>query len=253
MNQALGDRLKEARKTLGMSAEELSTITKINQEFIQALEDGRWDLRPGQVYLKPFTKLCAEALGLDYKELVSMIDGVAPPKEIKPNEIALPEKSPRKKLNYKIPLMLIGALILLALAIILVNSRRRAATKIDNKTIVPASELSIKREIFWQKDWERPPDNRLYVNRNRLRIENTEKVWVCVVTEGDTLYKNNLSSGQGLTLTSRSDFIISLNRNDCLTAYFNGRKIIGIGSESKPLSNFRIGENPENAGEGNGN
>ena len=63
--------------------------------YIQAIEDGRWDLLPGQVYLKPFVKSLAEALGADYDELCELID------KTDKNQIAENAEPPGKGFDYR--------------------------------------------------------------------------------------------------------------------------------------------------------
>jgi len=242
MNQALGDKIREAREARGLSIEELSSITKISREFIIALENGRWDLLPGQVYLKPFTKLCGEALGLDIKELYYLIDGTKPAIESKPTNVTNVEKQVQRRFDYKLPVVLIGALIILALIIITVNTNQKNHPEKGENKVIPAGEVKKDHDIKWQREWERPPDNAVIANRNRLRLEASDVVWACVVAEGDTLYKEFLKPGIGRTFTSRSDFLVSLGKNDCVQAYYNGIKVKEIGINFRPLMNLRIGE-----------
>jgi transcriptional regulator with XRE-family HTH domain len=245
MNQALGDKIRGAREARGLSVEELSSITKISQEFIIALEDGRWDLLPGQVYLKPFTKLCGEALELDIKELYYLIDGTKPAMESRPSITANAEKQAPRSFDYKLPIVLIGALIILALIIITVNTNQKERSQKGQNEVIPARGIKKEYKTNWQKEWERPPDNSVMANRNRLRLEASDAVWACVVAEGDTLYKDYIKPGVGKTFTSRSDFLVSLGKNDCVQAYYNGMKVKAIGTNYRPLMNLRVGENSE--------
>jgi len=59
-------RLKEARKSCGMSLEILSKKTKISKDFLQALEECRFkDLPTAEVYQRNFVKSYVEALSID--------------------------------------------------------------------------------------------------------------------------------------------------------------------------------------------
>jgi len=58
--------IKQARLAKGVSLEDLSKKTKINQEYLQALEECRFsDVDCAQIYQKNFIKKYVEALGLD--------------------------------------------------------------------------------------------------------------------------------------------------------------------------------------------
>ena len=59
-------RLREIRKKKGVSLEQLSKRTKISKDFLQALEECRFqDLPMAEVYQKNFVKSYAEALSID--------------------------------------------------------------------------------------------------------------------------------------------------------------------------------------------
>lgn len=61
----LGLRLKNAREEKKITIEELQNITKIQKRYLQAIEDGKFDMLPGQFYARAFVKSYAEAVGLD--------------------------------------------------------------------------------------------------------------------------------------------------------------------------------------------
>ena len=61
----IGSSLREARLRKGLDFPELETGTKIRGKYLQALEDERFDLLPGDTYIKGFLRTYAEALGLD--------------------------------------------------------------------------------------------------------------------------------------------------------------------------------------------
>jgi cytoskeleton protein RodZ len=61
----LGSSLREARLRKGLDFPELESGTKIRGKYLQALEDERFDLLPGDSYIKGFLRTYAEFLGLD--------------------------------------------------------------------------------------------------------------------------------------------------------------------------------------------
>jgi len=67
----IGDRLKEARESHNISLDDLQESTKIQKRYLQAIEDGNFNLLPGTFYAKAFIKEYALAVGLDPKELLA--------------------------------------------------------------------------------------------------------------------------------------------------------------------------------------
>ena len=65
----LGAHLKKAREEKNMSLDEIQAITKIQKRYLQAIEDGRYDLLPGSFYTKAFVKSYAEAVDLPVETL----------------------------------------------------------------------------------------------------------------------------------------------------------------------------------------
>ncbi len=61
----IGRRLRVRREELGLSLEQVQAQTKIRRRYIEALEAGKEDVIPGEVYVKGFLRFYANALGLD--------------------------------------------------------------------------------------------------------------------------------------------------------------------------------------------
>ncbi|MGM7701242.1 RodZ domain-containing protein [Pseudalkalibacillus sp. Hm43] len=65
----LGQRLKEARLSKGLSYDELQDKTKIQKRYLQAIEEGQYSILPGAFYARAFIKNYAEAVDLDPDQL----------------------------------------------------------------------------------------------------------------------------------------------------------------------------------------
>ncbi|WP_161568291.1 helix-turn-helix domain-containing protein [Anaerobacillus alkaliphilus] len=61
----LGLRLKTAREERKLSLDELQNITKIQKRYLQAIEEGKLEMLPGQFYVRAFVRSYAEAVGMD--------------------------------------------------------------------------------------------------------------------------------------------------------------------------------------------
>ena len=66
----IGEKLKEARESMGMSIEEAAEDLKIRPAQLENIEDGNKDAFKDIFYLKMFIKNYAKYLGLDGEELV---------------------------------------------------------------------------------------------------------------------------------------------------------------------------------------
>src|SRR3954464_6577486 len=61
----VGGSLREARLKRGLSPADVQKAIRIRDRYLQALEEERWELLPGDAYVKGFLRTYAEYLGLD--------------------------------------------------------------------------------------------------------------------------------------------------------------------------------------------
>ncbi len=67
---SIGETLKSAREAKGISLRKAEEDTKIRKKYLQALEEGNYDILPGRVYAKGFLRNYANYLGLDQEEIL---------------------------------------------------------------------------------------------------------------------------------------------------------------------------------------
>ena len=77
----LGQKLKEARGTKGLSIDQLHEITKIQKRHLVAIEEGNYDVLPGAFYARAFIKQYADAAGLNGEELLVEYQSTIPQSE----------------------------------------------------------------------------------------------------------------------------------------------------------------------------
>ena len=90
----LGQRLKDARNDKGLSLEEIQSITKIQKRYLNAIEEGNYELLPGNFYTRAFIKNYAEAVGLHGDELLEEYAS-----EIPKANADVPESLPPRKMR----------------------------------------------------------------------------------------------------------------------------------------------------------
>ncbi len=233
-----------------MSLEQLAAVTRLNIGFITALEEGRRDRLPGQVYLKPFTKTCAEALGLDLKELYRIIDGETE-EEQKENQVIAEPLAQKKKRDYKLPIVLFIAVIISFIIFFTIKTRDKMPVRTEINEVIPASTDLEKKQVKWSRPWDRPAliNKKSIVKesvvkesivKQNLVLMATDNVEVNIVSAGDTLFSGVFTAGVRKVFKSDSGFIVNLSRNDCVNAFINGQKDPAIGSSRGRLINYSI-------------
>ena len=73
----IGQVLRQAREEKGMTLEQVSSRTMIAKKYLRALEEGDFNLFPGEVYLKGALRKYAAELGLNQEGLLSRYGGVS--------------------------------------------------------------------------------------------------------------------------------------------------------------------------------
>jgi len=71
--KTLGDFLSEARSTHRLSLGELSKRTRIRLEYLEALENNRFDLLPAATFVKGYVRIYARLFGFDPQPLLAML------------------------------------------------------------------------------------------------------------------------------------------------------------------------------------
>lgn len=67
----VGDLLRQAREARQLTLEQIHNQTKISVRYLAAIEEGRFDELPGEVYLKGFLRSYAEAVGLNPEAILA--------------------------------------------------------------------------------------------------------------------------------------------------------------------------------------
>jgi cytoskeletal protein RodZ len=68
----IGEKLKEERKKRGLTLLEVAKATKIRESFLQAIEEGNYEMLPGSSYAHGFVKNYLEYLGFPIKEYLAL-------------------------------------------------------------------------------------------------------------------------------------------------------------------------------------
>ncbi|UCC80480.1 MAG: helix-turn-helix domain-containing protein [Candidatus Zixiibacteriota bacterium] len=222
-----------------MTIEQLSSVTRLNAKFIEALESGRRDLLPGQVYLKPFVKTCAEALNLDVKELYKIINGEPGHDDQGERRIEFHGEI-KKRRDYKLLLVLLIAVIIIAVIYFTVKTREKTSPDTGITEVIPAEATKIRDKINWSRPWERPAFYSPGNLRQNLVLVASDSVDVLILSAGDTLFDGILAGNERKVLSSEKGFVLNLSRNVGVIGFVNGQKDTVIGSGGGKLENYSI-------------
>ncbi len=71
-SHSLGDLLRSARDRQGLDLTDIAGATNVRREYLAALEEGRYDELPGEIYTRNFLRLYAKAVNEDPQRLLEV-------------------------------------------------------------------------------------------------------------------------------------------------------------------------------------
>jgi cytoskeleton protein RodZ len=74
----IGERLRSARQALGLSLEEIESVTHIRRGYLEALEREAFDVLPGPAYIRGFLRAYAACLGLPPEDVLDRYPAITP-------------------------------------------------------------------------------------------------------------------------------------------------------------------------------
>jgi cytoskeleton protein RodZ len=77
--ETLGDFLRTVRESEGRSLKTIAEKTRINADYLHAMEENRWDRFSSEVIARGFVRSYAVCLGLDEREVLSRFDDTVHP------------------------------------------------------------------------------------------------------------------------------------------------------------------------------
>jgi len=110
--ESIGAKLSSARREKGVSVEQAARDTHIAKRFIEAMEQEDFEAFPGEAYLLGFLRNYAGYLGLSAEEVVTLYHNL----RLQEQPAPIDELLDRKPSSNLLPRILIGALVIVAVA-----------------------------------------------------------------------------------------------------------------------------------------
>ncbi len=213
--ESIGSFLKRRREELGLTLEEIAQNTKINQKYLEAIEQDRFDLLPANVYGKIFVSSYAHQLGVTPQELEPKLELI---EETAVWRIDHPgKKRHTKHLDY----IFVGGGLILGLIVLLILVLKPEQQKISDfeeaslKVLqgLPLSPVSADSQASAQQT-----SPQLLV----LKIEAEERCSGLVISGTDTLFNGSLTKNQEYIWNSQSGFLVRIDRPGEVKLFING-------------------------------
>ena len=248
--------LKALRKQQGINLEEIHNRTKINLSYLEAIEEGRFDLLP-HTYIRLFVRAYATEIGANPDEIVNNLENflgnkTSAPKPKKDEHLKEVEKTQssdkdkttlsqnRNTKNFRTEtlkgIILVGILIFSIYIIRVINEEEATKTPLEypsefiEEGSITDQDLQNNFDILSEKIQElksEPP----YI----FKLAAAERVWYRTKTDTLKPIENLIPSGDNRLYEFGQTFEILLKHTRGINLYLNGATLNSINSSSNPV------------------
>jgi cytoskeletal protein RodZ len=196
----IGGSLREARLKRNLTPADVQKAIRIRDRYLQALEEERWELLPGDAYVKGFLRTYADYLGLDGNLYVEEYNS----RFARPDEPAfVPERFARTGMGFGgvgflRPLVAVGIIV----AIVAVAAWQLSGSSDPTRSAPPATTptTTASHTTPPKHHHSKPPATALPTKAVVVASRGSSWLWVRRGANGPTLYQGTLLQGKSLPL-----------------------------------------------------
>ena len=224
----IGKMLAEERHKRGMDHLDIEHAIGIRALYVKALEEGQYDVLPGEVYVKGFLRNYGNFLGLDGAQLVHRYSESSPSREHIPVVEHKPQKTAaNQKGNKKLFGVLAAVLTLAVAAGVLYGWQQKTA-----KTSIPTGKPNPVTQSQNTAVPTLPPSQSNPVGITNqviptkgvvLVVRFTDRCWTSAIADGKTIYEGIPKTGETLTWEADRQIIVNLGNAAAADVSFNGQ------------------------------
>lgn len=258
----LGERLRSARESQGVSLAQVAAETRILQRYLVALEDGDYLHLPGEVYARGFVRNYAHYLGLPVEELIELYRterGVSEPIRVRPVTSAPRIRGifiPSFFGVFFVVLTLIGLSYLALSAANRIGESAQATTPVITAAPPPplptAAAPRLNAPVLAGVATTTPPastEGAGGVQRTaaltpspeapivgEVRIAPDQRSWVNILADGESIYAGILGPNARRPFTAKRDIRVLIGNAGAVSIVVNGQEFVGLGGDGRVVT-----------------
>ena len=265
----LGEDLRAARESKGLTLRQIAERTRISLSFLTALETDDYSSIPGEVFVTGFLRSYARELGIPEKEILAKYRQLNPPPaepsysqvktqhKPKPSLMRIPHGLVVKKMS--LPVLIVTGLILggiLTVLTILLTSKKAPEPVTTSeapvhaaapKPFVPSSTTPANafrqvtssmpatptvKEIMPKED---APQAKSSLS---VKLIATEKSWYSYSADGGQRKHGVMNKGDNLSITANDTINLDLGNAGGVKVEYNGKVLKPYGKQGVPVKNI---------------
>lgn len=273
---SIGESLKSTREAKGISLEQAEEETKIRKRYLQALEDGEYDVIPGRVYAKGFLRNYANYLGLNQEEIMLEYKLLSMPAkeeykkvdiEASINKRRSSQRSEKKAYLITVLIAVIAILTLVIYNFVYKNTPKNAGTKTKNHSeqIDTTKSPDHQKPAGNQDSTTGTPGSPPAANQGapasgqsggpvngqgsagnggsqtsdgvNVTLNGKDQVcWVRITVDGVIQFEGNINPGDAKTFTGKDKIKLRLGNAGAVEVMANGRSLGVLGPLGQPVT-----------------
>ncbi len=234
----IGNMLYTERRKKGLEIVDAEQATGIRGVYLQALEQGKYEVLPGEVYVKGFIRNYGNYLELDGAHLVqlysnSLTTGAPTPAAPPASHKTKSDNSIQRVLNKKALSTLLVAVILILSAWSLYSWQQAQPQKNITAQEKPGTQAKpISAASFPASNSSAGATATLPPGISRpvvLSARFIDRCWTSVIADGKTLYEGIPQNGETLTWDAERQIVVNFGNAGAVELTFNGQPVGKIG------------------------
>lgn len=228
----LGILLREARESKQMPVEELAAESGLPARYVTALEEGRFDDLPDLAYARMYFFNCARALDMPADEL-----RMRWPQSTSQTVVPLYQPASRR-IPWKPMLGATAALLIVWLGWRWSSQDSEQPATASGQTTVSGQNADLSTGSG------DPSSARLQVPLpdpiHELVLKATEKLWVVIEADGDTVVARVIDAGRMVEVEAKKEFVLTIGRPQAVLLVLNGRRVNLPIRDGRPVVRHRL-------------
>jgi cytoskeletal protein RodZ len=251
----IGGSLREARLKRNLTPADVQKAIRIRDRYLQALEEERWELLPGEAYVKGFLRTYADYLGLDGSLYVEEYNS----RFARPDEPQLvPERFARMNgpfagVGFLRPLVAVGVIVLIVAGIAAFAAWQLSDSS-DGKHGVPPTTSSgtttSSHHTTPKKKHKQPPPHHVAaaLPSQAVLIASRGNCWLWVrsgSSSGPTVYEATLAQGKTLPIDLKHGPVwVEMGDPPSIDVHLGGKLVRGLPTQAGSVLLTRHGLEP---------
>lgn len=255
--ELLGEYLKRIRESKNLSLEAVAAKTKISRNYLNAIEESKFDDLPGEVFTKGFLRSYARFLCIDEEDIINRYsqwkkEFISPDSKIeelisKKDELKRSRDIRNRAAQIIVPLTIILAIIFAFLFLKKEEPIKKVEKEkkgVKTERIAAKDDKGAATQVADKKDVEKPAQQveqpKKEKNSMALIINANEQSWLMITIDDKEKRDMLLQPGEKISLKAEKNFLLTLGNAGGVDIEFNGKKLEPFGPKGMVVSNILL-------------